>query len=111
MPSPCRYRNARSSRVAAQFGGIERMRSRTASRARCASSFGERGVLIGAGSVAHCVAMRRGALWVVVLVAVTGAALAAGAGSASADVVWLCQPGQQDNPCRDSLETTVYGPD
>jgi hypothetical protein len=48
---------------------------------------------------------------VAVLTAVAGAALVGAAGSASADVVWLCQPGQQDNPCRDSLETTVYGPD
>ncbi|HEX8647109.1 MAG TPA: DUF3089 domain-containing protein [Thermoleophilaceae bacterium] len=36
------------------------------------------------------------------------AALAAGAGSAHAEVVWLCMPGQEPNPCRDSLETTVY---
>ncbi len=26
---------------------------------------------------------------------------------AEADVVWLCKPGMQPNPCRDSLETTV----
>src|SRR4051794_5200746 len=87
------------------------MRSRAASRARCASSFGDGGFLMSAGSVPHCVAMRRGALWMAILVALAGAAAMAGAGPASADVVWLCQPGQQDNPCRDSLETTVYGPD
>src|SRR3954467_206789 len=28
--------------------------------------------------------------------------------SAHADVVWLCKPGIDDNPCRGSLETTVY---
>jgi hypothetical protein len=55
--------------------------------------------------------MRRGALSVAAVAVVAGVALAGGVGPASADVVWLCQPGQQDNPCRDSLETTVYGPD
>src|SRR3954469_15075351 len=30
--------------------------------------------------------------------------------SAHADVVWLCKPGMADNPCRGSLETTVYDP-
>lgn len=30
---------------------------------------------------------------------------------ASADVVWLCQPGMADNPCRDSLESTIYSPE
>src|SRR3954470_5098019 len=38
-------------------------------------------------------------------------AAAALAGSARADVVWLCRPGQQDNPCHESLETTVYADD
>ena len=36
------------------------------------------------------------------------AASGAAASSASAEVVWLCKPGEADNPCRDSLETTVY---
>jgi hypothetical protein len=36
------------------------------------------------------------------------ALLLAGAGAARSDVVWLCLPGEQPNPCRDSLETTVY---
>ena len=36
------------------------------------------------------------------------AALAVGAGAAHAEVVWLCMPGEQPNPCRDTLETTVY---
>src|SRR5688572_6202167 len=40
--------------------------------------------------------------------AIAAAACGAGAGSASADVVWLCKPGTADNPCRDSLQTTVY---
>jgi hypothetical protein len=31
--------------------------------------------------------------------------------AASADVVWLCKPGMADNPCRDSLETTVVQTD
>jgi hypothetical protein len=45
-------------------------------------------------------------------IAVVALGLLAGAAApASADVVWLCQPGMQDNPCRDSLETTVYGQD
>ena len=35
----------------------------------------------------------------------------AGAPAAHADVVWLCQPGAHPNPCRDTLETTVYEPD
>ena len=36
------------------------------------------------------------------------ALLLAGAGAAQADVEWLCRPGEQPNPCRDTLETTVY---
>jgi hypothetical protein len=51
--------------------------------------------------------MRRGALCFALIVV----AMVLGTGSADADVVWLCQPGQQDNPCRDSLETTVYEAD
>jgi hypothetical protein len=47
----------------------------------------------------------------VAIVVVALGVLTAAAAPASADVVWLCQPGMQDNPCRDSLETTVYGPD
>ena len=35
-------------------------------------------------------------------------ASALAAASAQAEVVWLCLPGQEPNPCRDSLETTVY---
>ena len=47
------------------------------------------------------------------LVAATAAAAAlvvsgVAAASAGAEVVWLCKPGEADNPCRDSLETTVY---
>jgi hypothetical protein len=42
------------------------------------------------------------------LVVLAGLALAA---PARADVVWLCKPGQQDNPCHESLETTVYNDD
>jgi hypothetical protein len=30
---------------------------------------------------------------------------------ASADVVWLCKPGVEPNPCRESLATTVQGED
>ena len=51
--------------------------------------------------------MRRGAI----LILVAAAALGAGAGSASADVVWLCQPGMADNPCRDTLESTIVTPE
>ena len=40
----------------------------------------------------------------VVLVAVVGLAAA---GTARAEVVWLCLPGQDPNPCHESLETTV----
>lgn len=35
----------------------------------------------------------------------------AGAGSASAEVVWLCKPGEQPNPCKESQRTTVQEPD
>ena len=45
------------------------------------------------------------------MVMALGVVAGAAAAPAGADVVWLCQPGMQDNPCRDSLETTVYGPD
>jgi hypothetical protein len=47
--------------------------------------------------------------------AVTVLAVALGAATAvlpvdvaGAEVVWLCKPGAQPNPCRDSLKTTVY---
>ena len=33
------------------------------------------------------------------------------AGEATEDVVWLCKPGAQPNPCRESLDTTVTSPD
>lgn len=48
--------------------------------------------------------MRR-ATFVLVLVL---ASLLAGAGAARAEVVWLCLPSEAPNPCRDTLETTVY---
>ncbi len=35
--------------------------------------------------------------------------LAFGAGSASADVVWLCKPGMADDPCELALDTTFQG--
>jgi len=44
------------------------------------------------------------------VVVLAGLLLASVAGVARADVVWLCEPGMQDNPCRDNLETTVYSP-
>jgi hypothetical protein len=34
--------------------------------------------------------------------------LAAGSDRAAAETVWLCKPKLAENPCRDSLETTVY---
>ncbi len=43
--------------------------------------------------------------------AITLLALAAAAGEARAEVVWLCTPGMEQNPCRDSLETTVQEQD
>jgi hypothetical protein len=45
--------------------------------------------------------LRMAFLLALVLVAIPAA-------SAQAEVVWLCLPGQEPNPCRDSLETTVY---
>lgn len=36
------------------------------------------------------------------------AVAAAAPAAAQAETVWLCKPGMDDNPCRDSLETTVY---
>src|SRR5215204_4634126 len=35
----------------------------------------------------------------------------AAAGSARAEVVWLCMPGQDPNPCHEPLETTVQEQD
>ena len=32
-------------------------------------------------------------------------------GAASAETVWLCKPGMADNPCRDTLQTTIQQPD
>ena len=42
--------------------------------------------------------------------AMASSALGATASSAVADVVWVCKPGQTANPCRESLETTIYEP-
>jgi len=39
------------------------------------------------------------------------AALPASGGAAKSETVWLCKPGAQPNPCRDTLETTVYSPE
>jgi hypothetical protein len=47
-------------------------------------------------------------LGVLVFVLVT---LVLGAGTARAEVVWLCLPGQDPNPCHESLETTVQEQD
>ena len=41
-------------------------------------------------------------------VAIAGVASGLGAASAQAEVVWLCKPADADNPCRDSLQATVY---
>jgi hypothetical protein len=38
-------------------------------------------------------------------------ALPASASAGESDTVWLCKPGSKPNPCRDTLETTVYAPD
>ena len=45
------------------------------------------------------------------LSAIAGLAAAAVPAAASAEVVWLCKPGEEPNPCRESLETTVDEPD
>ena len=47
---------------------------------------------------------------------ILAAALVAGAltavpSVAEAEVVWLCRPGEQPNPCHESLETTIYEAD
>jgi hypothetical protein len=39
------------------------------------------------------------------------AALAVAPSASSADVVWLCKPGAEPNPCRESMATTVYAQD
>jgi hypothetical protein len=46
-----------------------------------------------------------------VAVVALAAALAAVPQTASAEVVWLCKPGAEPNPCRDSLDTTVQEQD
>ena len=48
------------------------------------------------------------------LVVATGLVIAGAVAApavAKADVVWLCKPGEEPNPCRESLETTVYEAD
>ena len=45
------------------------------------------------------------------LAACTLVALPAGAAAAESDTVWLCKPHSKPNPCRDTLETTVYASD
>ena len=42
------------------------------------------------------------------LAVIVGAVCGAAAPPASAEVVWLCKPGTEDNPCRDSLATTLH---
>jgi hypothetical protein len=54
--------------------------------------------------------MRRVAALMIGLVTVLVCALA-GASGAQAKTVWLCKPGEKPNPCRSSLETTVYESD
>jgi hypothetical protein len=44
------------------------------------------------------------------LILATAVAVLAAAAPAHADVEWLCRPGVEPNPCRESLETTVYEP-
>ena len=41
----------------------------------------------------------------------TATLLLAGAAGAQAEVVWLCLPGAEPNPCHESLETTVQEQD
>jgi hypothetical protein len=45
-----------------------------------------------------------------VLLVVVGAVLGAASQSASARIVWLCQPGHHPDPCTPGLSTTVYSP-
>lgn len=47
----------------------------------------------------------------VLLTAALAAPASAGAGPAPSDTVWLCRPGIESNPCRESLATTVESPD
>ena len=52
--------------------------------------------------------------FVPVALAIVGSLLAPAAsraGDGREDVVWLCKPGAQPNPCRESLETTVTSPE
>jgi hypothetical protein len=42
------------------------------------------------------------------LVAAVALVVAADSVPADAETVWLCKPKLAENPCRDSLETTVY---
>jgi hypothetical protein len=55
--------------------------------------------------------VRRAERFVLVVAALALGVALAGSATASADVVWLCQPGMTDNPCRDSLESTIYTPE
>jgi hypothetical protein len=56
--------------------------------------------------------MRRAATLLTLALTVGAAALAppALAQGGGEDTVWLCFPGVEPNPCRESLETTVYSP-
>lgn len=45
------------------------------------------------------------------LLAAAGCALALAAPAAEAKTTWLCKPGQDPNPCRESLRTTFVGSD
>ena len=47
----------------------------------------------------------------VLILMVAGVALAATPSVAGAEVVWLCRPGEEPNPCRESQETTIYEAD
>jgi hypothetical protein len=57
--------------------------------------------------------MLHGGRWIAAVVAgfaLAGAVLASAPEAARADVEWLCRPGVEPNPCRESLETTVHSP-
>ena len=41
-------------------------------------------------------------------IALSGAVCGAAATPAAAETVWVCKPGQAENPCRESLRTTIY---
>jgi hypothetical protein len=88
------------------WGGAHRLAARRAALA-LAPGLAVRGAVGAALALAPGLAVRGAVL--ALLAGLAG--LAAPAPPARAEVVWLCKPGVEPDPCRESLRTTIESPD